>query len=112
MPEISRGSSAATPPVTAFLIWTSPEGSQGLQQDGMHTLLADVSSNIYTSYCACGSGTPAGVQLLIFHYRGYRFAQPPANLYDPSRVDPTCLLSTWLDLPVYRASAEWHFLKI
>ena len=66
---ISRGLSEAIPPVVAEAIGPTPEGSQ---QHGMIEF----------------SATPSGVECVDARLnRGYRYAQPPANGFDPSGVN-------------------------
>jgi hypothetical protein len=74
MPDISRGLSEATPPEHHRIHNSTPEECQ--KRDNP---MGDHESN--TRFCH-----PSGVNC---HYpvdRGYRFAHPPANICQPSRL--------------------------
>jgi hypothetical protein len=79
---ISRGLSAATPPVTRRAIRSRPRRGRSAT---VHASVLDRRSLARRAEpaTATGAGTPPGCNPFSTQDRGYRFAQPPANCWHP-----------------------------
>jgi hypothetical protein len=93
IPAISRWLSEATPPDPRSPPKCTPAGVPAIPRedprlasalDSILQRVGGVAEHRHLS--ARGAGTPAGVRLFVFRNRWCRFAQPPANGFDPSGI--------------------------